>query len=170
MLELDNTNVNLCPDRPLFYNRYYQMSVDRVDITNEEYMYGRDNCLSVTLEGHLIPSFFPGNPGKGVIFDEAFLSPFERIIRVEVNGPCTIVYFNDDSKEIVRRTESDSDNLEIAILYAVAKHCYGTNSKMHKHLYKLIDGALDRQEAREVTRQIRAEKKAKKKNKKKRRS
>lgn len=154
------------PNRYLPYNRNYQLLIDRVKISNEGYDYGE--CPNVYLTGQLIPSTSRG----GVVYDEAFLSPFERISRVEVNGPCTIVYFSDGSKEIVRKTESDSDNFEIAILYAVAKHCYGTNSKMHKHLHKLIDGALDRQKAREEARQVRAKKKAekKKKNKKNRRS
>lgn len=154
------------PNHYLPYNRNYQLLVERVEITNENYIYGE--CPNVTLKGQLVPSTLR----EGVIFDEALLSPFERISRVEMSGPCTIVYFNDGSKEIVRKTESDSDNLEIAILYAVAKHCYGSNSKMHKHLYKLIDGALDRKMAREDARLIRAKKKAekKKKNKKNRRS
>ena len=155
------------PNRYLPYNRNYQILVDRVEVTNENWLY--NELPNVTLKGQLVPSASRRGRG-GSIFDEALLSPFEHISRVEVSGPCTIVYFSDGSKEIVRRTESDSDNLEIAILYAVATHCYGSNSKMHKHLYKLIDGALNRQEAREVTRQIRAEKKAKKKNKKNRRS
>lgn len=145
------------PNRYLPYNQKYKLLVDRVELTHGSFL-GMDTP-NITLTGQLVPLTSRG----GSIFDEALLSPFKHISRVEVNGPCTIVYFSDGSKEIVRRTESDSDNLEIAILYAVAKHCYGSNSKMHKHLYKLIDGALDRQEAREVTRQIRAEKKVKKK-------
>lgn len=154
------------PNRYLPYNKNYQMLVERVELTNEGYIYGE--CPTVILKGQLIPSTSRG----GVVYDEAFLSPFDRISRVDVNGPCTIVYFSDGSKEIVRKTESDTDNLEIAILYAVAKHCYGTNSKLHKHLHKLIDGALDRQKAREEARQVRTKKKAekKKKNKKNRRS
>lgn len=158
------------PNRYLPYNQKYQMLVDRVELTNGSFL-GND-LPNITLTGQLVPSASRRGRG-GAIFDEALLSPFECISRVEVSGPCTIVYFSDGSKEIVRKTESDSDNLEIAVLYAVAKHCYGSNSKMHKHLYKLIDGALDRQEAREVIQQIRAEKKAKKKaeaDKKKRRS
>ena len=155
------------PNHYLPYNRKYDILVDRVELTNESWLYNEPP--NVTLKGQLVSAASHRSYG-GSIFDEALLSPFEHISRVEVSGPCTIVYFSDGSKEIVRRTEGDSDNLEIAILYAVAKHCYGSNSKMHKHLYKLIDGALDRQEAREVTRQIRAEKKAEKKNKKNRRS
>lgn len=148
------------PNRYILYNRNYQMLVEQVQLTNEGYIYGE--CPTVILKGQLMLS-----PSHGY-----HVTPFEHISRVEVSGPCTIVYFSDGSKEIVRKTESDSDNLEIAILYAVAKHCYGTNSKMHKHLHKLIDGALDRKTARENARLIRAKKKAekKKKNKKNRRS
>lgn len=144
-----------CHNMP--YNDYYDVAIQSVEF---QHAYGSQ--LEVTLKGMLCQR----------TDKHASKSMFDEISRVEVSGPCTIVYFSDGSKEIVRRTESDSDNLEIAILYAVAKHCYGTNSKMHKHLYKLIDEALDRQEAREVTHQIRAEKKAKKKaeNNKKRRS
>ena len=151
-------NSLLLNDRVLSYNDRYDIAVESVEF---EHSYGQR--VEVVLKGEL---FQKPNPYTRK-------SMFNEISRVEVNGPCTIVYFSNGSKEIVRKTESDSDNLEIAILYAVAKHCYGSNSKMHKHLYKLIDGALDRQEAREVTQQIRAEKKAKKKaeaDKKKRRS
>lgn len=145
-------------DKVVSYNDRYD-----IDIESIEFVHSYGQRVEVVLKGELLQK---PNP-----YDRK--SMFNEISRVEVSGPCTIVYFGDGSKEIVRKTESDSDNLEIAVLYAVAKHCYGSNSKMHKHLYKLIDGALDRQEAREVTRQIRAEKKAKKKAeeaKKKRRS
>lgn len=154
------------PNHHVRYNQNYQMLVERVELTNEGYIYGE--CPTVILKGQLIPSTLH----EVSILDKAFLTPFEQISRIEVSGPCTIVFFNDGSKEIVRKTESDSDNLEIAILYAVAKHCYESNSKMHKHLHKLIDNALDRQKAREEARRVRAKKKAekKKKNKKNRRS
>lgn len=144
------------PNHYIPYNRNYQMLVEQVELTNEGYIYGE--CPTAILKGQLIPSTSHGY----------HVTPFERVSRVEVSGPCTIVYFSDGSKEIVRKTESDSDNLEIAILYAVAKHCYGTNSKMHKHLHKLIDDALDRQKKREKARQVRAKKKAEKKKKNRR--
>lgn len=144
----DPRNSLLLNDKVVSYNDRYDLDVESI-----EFVHSYGQRVEVVLKGELLQK---SNP-----YDRK--SMFNEISRVEVSGPCTIVYFSDGSKEIVRRTESDSDNLEIAILYAVAKHCYGSNSKMHKHLYKLIDGALDRQEAREVTRQIRAEKKAKKK-------
>lgn len=154
---VDPNKSHMEPKRYLPYNQNYQMLVNQVTLSTEN-SYG--DLPGVILEGVLLHSYTT----KGTIFDE--------IVRVEVSGPCTIVYFRDGSKEIVRKTESDSDNLEIAILYAVAKHCYGSNSKMHKHLHKLIDEALDRKMAREDARLIRAKKKAekKKKNKKNRRS
>lgn len=154
----DLRNSLLLNNKVVSYNDRYDLDVESI-----EFVHSYGQRVEVVLKGELLQK---PNP-----YDRK--SMFNEISRVEVNGPCTIVYFSDGSKEIVRKTESDSDNLEIAILYAVAKHCYGSNSKMHKHLYKLIDGALDRQEAREVTQQIRAEKKAKKKaeaDKKKRRS
>lgn len=153
---VDSHDSLLLNNKVLSYNDHYDIDVESV-----RFEHSCGQRIEVFLEGALLQK---PNP-------YVRKSTFDEISRVEVSGPCTIVYFSDGSKEIVRRTESDSDNLEIAILYAVAKHCYGTNSKMHKHLYKLIDEALDRQEAREVTHQIRAEKKAKKKaetNKKRR--
>lgn len=45
-----------------------------------------------------------------------------RIVNVIFNGPATIVFWNDGSKTIVKKEETDSPDIEKALLYAYLKH------------------------------------------------
>ena len=59
--------------------------------------------------------------------------------KVIYSGPCTIVFFQDGSKEIVRMCPDETcDDREKAVMYAILKHAIGK-----KHLKKIFDSAKD---------------------------
>lgn len=60
------------------------------------------------------------------------------IERVKFNGPATIVFWSDDTKTVVKKTEKDRDDKRVAILYAIGKKMFGTNSKLKKTLDSYI--------------------------------
>ena len=53
----------------------------------------------------------------------------KKIIR---SGECTIVFWQDGSKTIVRRDPEDADNIHTAFCAALAKKIYGSNSQIKK--------------------------------------
>lgn len=63
------------------------------------------------------------------------------IKRIVVNGPATIVLWNDGSKTVVKLNEDDPCNWCTAVAYALAKKHFGTNSAFKKKVMKKIDFA-----------------------------
>lgn len=63
------------------------------------------------------------------------------IKRIVVNGPATIVWWNDGSKTVVKLNEDDPCNWCTAVAYALAKKHFGTNSAFKKKVMKKIDFA-----------------------------
>lgn len=51
--------------------------------------------------------------------------PFPEIKNVIFNGDTTIVYFTDNTKVLVKKSENDNYSKEIAIVYAIIKKIYG---------------------------------------------
>lgn len=62
-----------------------------------------------------------------------------RPVRIICNGPATIVFWNDNTKTVVKVAEGDDDNLYAAVAFALAKKLYGSNS----HFKKLVDRAVE---------------------------
>ena len=60
------------------------------------------------------------------------------IEKVKFNGPATIVFWSDGTKTVVKKTEKDRDDKRVAILYAIGKKMFGTNSKLKKTLDSYI--------------------------------
>lgn len=63
------------------------------------------------------------------------------IDRILVDGPATIVWWNDGSKTVVKRNGDDQCNWYAAVAYALAKKHFGTNSVFKKKVMKKIDFA-----------------------------
>lgn len=63
------------------------------------------------------------------------------IDRILVDGPATIVWWNDGSKTVVKRNEDDQCNWYTAVAYALAKKHFGTYSAFEKKVMKKIDFA-----------------------------
>ena len=62
--------------------------------------------------------------------------------RVIFNGPATICFFSDGSKEVVKKSEFDVIDDEKAVLYCIMKHLTAGNyGYFKKALYRHIDNA-----------------------------
>lgn len=67
--------------------------------------------------------------------DKEFVPPFDQAItRIMFNGPCTIVFWDDDTKTIVKLSEGDKSDRKVALIYAIAKKKYGTMSRVHREV------------------------------------
>lgn len=99
----------------------------RIEVTNFEVLDGVNHfdwCIEpkITIEGYIKA----GN-------DKDFVPPFDqKITRIIYNGPCTIVFWNDDAKTVVKRSEDDKPDRKVALIYAIAKKKFGTMSQVHK--------------------------------------
>ena len=64
---------------------------------------------------------------------------FPAIEKVIVNGPATIVYFDDNDRVIVKRMDIDKDDLFSAVAQAYCKKAFGSTSAFHREvLDKLV--------------------------------
>lgn len=52
-----------------------------------------------------------------------------KIIR---NGPVTVIFWDDDTKTLVRRNENSEDDLYLAFCAALAKKVFGNNTRVKK--------------------------------------
>lgn len=159
------TNYGCVPNRYIDYNPLYKVKVESVCVSPSTHSWNN----RIEIEGELVRKHLADMLLSSGYIAKSVLSknPF-GIDRIELSGPCTIVFFIDGEKEVVRKTDSDADNLEIAVMYAVMKHAYGNNSKLHKHLSGLIDEAKKRSDKRNSVKAKRLAKKAQKKKKKNR--
>lgn len=55
-------------------------------------------------------------------------------VKFKFSGPCTIVFFDDGDKVIVRKTDDDDYDPEKAIAMALAKKAYGGKGKYYDHI------------------------------------
>ena len=53
-------------------------------------------------------------------------------VKIIKSGECTIVFWKDGSKTLVRRDPEDADNLHTAYCAALAKKVHGSNSRIKK--------------------------------------
>lgn len=58
------------------------------------------------------------------------------ISRILVNGPATIVWWNDGTKTVVKISNDDEWDWYTAVAYALAKKHFGTNSAFKKKVMK----------------------------------
>lgn len=75
-----------------------------------------------------------------------FFSSFTRVLtprgfvirptikKVIFSGPCTIVLWANGDKTVVKRSEGDKNDREVAVLYAIAKKKFGNITRVHKKL------------------------------------
>ena len=59
-----------------------------------------------------------------------------KVKKIIHSGPCTIVFWEDNTKTVVRLEEGKEYDEYAAFTAALAKKCYGSNSKVHKILEK----------------------------------
>lgn len=52
--------------------------------------------------------------------------------KIVVNGPATIVFWSDDTKTVVKWSQSDRFDVDTAFVYALAKKIFGSNSAIKK--------------------------------------
>lgn len=57
-----------------------------------------------------------------------------NIKKVVFSGPCTIVFWANGDKTVVKRAEGDKNDREVAVLYAIAKKKFGNITQVHKKL------------------------------------
>lgn len=57
-----------------------------------------------------------------------------KIKKVIFSGPCTIVLWANGDKTVVKRSEGDKNDREVAVLYAIAKKKFGNITRVHKKL------------------------------------
>ena len=57
-----------------------------------------------------------------------------KVKKIIHSGPCTIVFWEDNTKTVVRLEEGKEYDEYAAFTAALAKKCYGSNSKVHKIL------------------------------------
>lgn len=74
-----------------------------------------------TLLTSFIPTVVSSKPLSRV-FARTYCPPITKVID---NNPTTVVFFNDGSKAKVKCFETDTYNLETAILYAIVKRTFG---------------------------------------------
>lgn len=79
------------------------------------------------------------------VYDWRYGGNFEtqnRIIpdikKVIFNGPATIVFWDDNTKTVVKCSDGDIYDKRVAILYAIGKKMYGNNSQLNKFFDKYI--------------------------------
>lgn len=64
-------------------------------------------------------------------WEEIAIKPYE-IKRILKSGPCTIVFWNDGTKTIVKRSEDDAEDDYSAFTAALAKKVYGSTSAVKR--------------------------------------
>ena len=70
---------------------------------------------------------------KGFTFVPVYKYEVKKIVH---SGPCTIVFWEDNTKTVVRLEEGKDYDEYAAFTAALAKKCYGSNSQVHKILEK----------------------------------
>ena len=66
-----------------------------------------------------------------------FKAPIPK--RIIYNGPATIVFWEDGTKTIVKRSKKEKDNKYNAFCAALAKKIYGNNSKVNRYVNSGIE-------------------------------
>lgn len=62
------------------------------------------------------------------------------IKRIIQNGPATIVFWEDGTKTVVKRSKNDPESdVYSAVAYALAKKRYGSNSQFKKRVGKCLE-------------------------------
>ena len=59
--------------------------------------------------------------------------------KIIYNGPATIVFWDDGTKTIVKRSKKEKDNKYNAFCAALAKKVYGNNSKVNRYVQSGIE-------------------------------
>ena len=57
-----------------------------------------------------------------------------KIKKVIFSGPCTIILWANGDKTVVKRSEGDRNDREVAVLYAIAKKKFGNITRVHKKI------------------------------------
>lgn len=73
--------------------------------------------------------------GLAVIPEKA--AEIERII-ANKSGRCTIIFFKDGGKEVVRCSKEDQFDVYVGAAIGIARHVYKTSSQFHKAVNKVL--------------------------------
>lgn len=87
----------------------------------------------------------PWATGVGKNLLSAFNKSNVEISKIVFNGPATIVWFNDGTKTIVKKTEDDADDREKAILLALTKKLLGNSTANLRKYLKDAESKVDNQ-------------------------
>ena len=90
------------------------------------------NENEIVIRGKLRPEWMGNECGK-YISNSRLYSP----TRVITKDRATIVFWDDDTKTVVKCCEDDWYNFDAAIIWAMAKKAFGTISQVHAYLEKL---------------------------------
>ncbi len=102
-------------------------------------------CITFDREGLMYCSFifYKDNGYKVINYKNLIKNGQERLVdieRIARNKETTIVFWNDDTKTIVKLGENQADSPETAILWAYFEKNSGlTKTQAHKTMTKLID-------------------------------
>lgn len=77
-----------------------------------------------------------------------FASDAFEPVKIIKSGECTIVFWKDNSKTIVRRDPEDADNLHTAFCAALAKKIFGSNTAVKKTIDRKL--ARSKEERRRI--------------------
>ena len=120
-----------------FYRRYVRTDEDIIKRLFEQLAKTEDNKMTTNKTNH---------------------SCFPTIEKVIVNGPATIVYFDDNDRVIVKRMGVDKDDLFSAVAQAYCKKAFGSTSAFHREvLNKLVVQEIKKKNTSvspEITKQI----------------
>lgn len=122
------------------------LTFERTDLNKDKFP------ASFSSESPLFPaSFSPESPLLGMIM---------KLDHVIFSNDTTIVFFNDGSKEVVKRMKGDADDREVAVMYAIMKHtCPGFKNTLRKRLKE-----AEEQEKKAISEKEAKNKKLEKKN------
>lgn len=103
------------------------MAITEITTTPNYY----NNLLEISTKGHLVRT-------KTRSFNATLIDPYESIQKIIVNGPATIIFWDDGTKTIVkyRKVGKSKSNWHVAIVWAIAKKLAGSRNRLEKHICK----------------------------------
>lgn len=98
--------------------------------------------LNLAAEQYLEEQLCTPNPveylltSKGLIprVNKKFLQPTIKKVLYDIPNNTTIVYFEDDTKEIARVIDGDTFDKEVGVMQCIVKKMYGSRSKWLKEV------------------------------------
>lgn len=121
-------------------NSYFLMrqAILELGMTPEDFEYGILGCVKDRVKTGMIPDMTEFSEKN---FDEIGSYGYvPQITKIVSNEPNTIIYFNDNTKTVVKCEDNSKFDPEMGIYMALLKKAYG--SKNLQHIFKLIKAAM----------------------------